>query len=48
MENMKKAQLKEKQETVLNDDHIKPTKEFVSPESLYEELIAIILLRIFH
>ncbi len=40
MENMKKAQLKEKQETVLNDDHIKPTKEFVSPESLYEELIA--------
>ncbi len=40
MENMKKNQLEEQQNLEMQNDHIKPTKEFVSPESLYEELIA--------
>ena len=40
MENMKKNQLEEQQNLEMQDDHIKPTKEFVSPESLYDELIA--------
>ncbi len=40
MEDMKKIEWEEKEEIVLQKDHIKPTKEFVSPESLYEELVA--------
>ncbi|MCI9491711.1 MAG: bifunctional (p)ppGpp synthetase/guanosine-3',5'-bis(diphosphate) 3'-pyrophosphohydrolase [Lachnospiraceae bacterium] len=41
MEDMKKIQLDGREEAVMNTDgHIKATKEFVSPESLYEELIA--------
>lgn len=41
MEDMKKIQLDGQEEAVMNTDgHIKATKEFVSPESLYEELIA--------
>ncbi len=40
MEDMKKIEWEEKEENVLQKDHIKPTKEFVSPESLYEELVA--------
>lgn len=40
MEDMKMIQLNEQEELAMHtDDHIKPTKEFVSPESLYEELI---------
>lgn len=40
MENVKMSQLNEQERRAMQDDHIKPTKEFVSPESLYEELIA--------
>ena len=41
MEDMKMIQLNEQEELAMHtDDHIRPTKEFVSPESLYEELIA--------
>lgn len=40
MEEKKNIQLEERQEVEAQADHIKPTKEFVSPESLYEELIA--------
>lgn len=40
MEEKKNIQLEERQEVEVQADHIKPTKEFVSPESLYEELIA--------
>ena len=41
MEDMKKIQLDGREEAVMNTDgHIKATKEFVSPKSLYEELIA--------
>ncbi|MCI8482832.1 MAG: bifunctional (p)ppGpp synthetase/guanosine-3',5'-bis(diphosphate) 3'-pyrophosphohydrolase [Lachnospiraceae bacterium] len=41
MEDRKKIQLSEQEEIAMQtDDHIKPTKEFVSPESLYDELIA--------
>ena len=36
----KKIQLSEQKETVIADEHIKATKEFVSPQSLYDELIA--------
>lgn len=36
----KKIQLIEQKETVIADEHIKATKEFVSPQSLYDELIA--------
>ncbi len=35
-----KNQLEEQQNLEMQEDHIKPTKEFVSPECLYEELIA--------
>jgi len=35
-----KNQLEEQQNLKMQEDHIKPTKEFVSPESLYEDLIA--------
>ncbi|MEY8390844.1 bifunctional (p)ppGpp synthetase/guanosine-3',5'-bis(diphosphate) 3'-pyrophosphohydrolase [Lachnospiraceae bacterium] len=40
MEDRKRNQQQEQQNMEMQDDHIKPTKEFVSPESLYEELIA--------
>lgn len=40
MEDRKKTQQEEQQNMEMQNDHIKPTKEFVSPESLYEELIA--------
>ena len=40
MEDMKKIELEEQEEIAIQTDHIKPTKEFVSPESLYEDLIA--------
>ncbi len=41
MEDMKMIHLNEQEELAIHtDDHIRPTKEFVSPESLYEELIA--------
>ena len=40
MEDRKKIQLEEQEEIEMQNEHIKPTKEFVSPESLYEELIA--------
>ncbi len=40
MEDGKNIQLKEQQEMEAQAGQIKPTKEFVSPESLYDELIA--------
>ena len=40
MEDRKRNQQEEQQNMEMQNDHIKPTKEFVSPESLYEELIA--------
>lgn len=40
MEENKNIQLEKQQEAEVQADHIKPTKEFVSPESLYDELIA--------
>ncbi len=40
MEDRKRNQQEEQQNMEMQTDHIKPTKEFVSPESLYEELIA--------
>ncbi len=40
MEDRKRTQQEEQQNMEMQNDHIKPTKEFVSPESLYEELIA--------
>lgn len=40
MEDKNKIQLEEQEEIAMQTEHIKPTKEFVSPESLYEELIA--------
>ncbi len=40
MEDKKNIQFEKQQETEVQADHIKPTKEFVSPESLYDELIA--------
>lgn len=40
MEDKNKIQLEEQEEIAIQTEHIKPTKEFVSPESLYEELIA--------
>ncbi len=40
MEDMKKIEWEEQDEIAMRKDHIKPTKEFVSPESLYGELIA--------
>lgn len=40
MEDNKNIQLEKQQEVEVQADHIKPTKEFVSPESLYDELIA--------
>ncbi len=40
MEEKKNIELEEQQEVEVQEDHIKPTKEFVSPESLYDELIA--------
>ena len=36
----KKIQLSEQKEAIIADEHIKATKEFVSPQSLYDELIA--------
>ena len=36
----KKIQFSDQKETVIADEHIKATKEFVSPQSLYDELIA--------
>ncbi len=40
MEDMKKIEREEQEEMAMQNGHIKPTKEFVSPESLYEDLIA--------
>ncbi len=40
MEDRKRIELEEQEELALQKEHIKPTKEFVSPESLYEELVA--------
>ncbi len=40
MVDMKLIEKEEAQERAIQADHIKPTKEFASPESLYDELIA--------
>ncbi len=40
MEDRKNIELEEQREVEAQEGHIKPTKEFVSPKSLYEELIA--------
>lgn len=40
MEDKNRIQLEEQEEIAMQTEHIKPTKEFVSPESLYDELIA--------
>ena len=40
MEDKNRIQLKEQEEIAMQTEHIRPTKEFVSPESLYEDLIA--------
>lgn len=40
MEDKNRIQLEEQEEIAMQTEHIRPTKEFVSPESLYEELIA--------
>lgn len=39
MEDRKKEQLEEQKKILTENDHIKPTKEFESPEILYQELI---------
>ncbi len=39
MEDRKKEQLEDQKKIITENDHIKPTKEFESPEILYQELI---------